>query len=94
MLPLHPDRRSVWKVFRQKQGWRWIFWGTFFGSYLSLVFWLAGFKYSSAGIVALLNQTSTVLIVVFASLFLNEPMTRLKLIAVTLAFFGAALVLY
>ena len=71
-----------------------MFWGTFFGSYLSLVFWLAGFKYSEAGIVALLNQTSTVLIVIFATLFLKEPMTRLKLIAVTMAFLGAVIVLY
>ena len=36
---------------------------------LSLFCWLAGFKYAKAGVVALLNQTSTILIVVFAALF-------------------------
>jgi drug/metabolite transporter (DMT)-like permease len=94
LLPFHPDGRSAFDVFRRQRGRTWMFWGTFFGSYLSLVFWLAGFKYSQAGVVALLNQTSTVLIVIFAALFLKEPMTRLKLVAVTMAFFGAVVVLY
>src|SRR5262249_4925902 len=40
MLALHPDRKSVRKAARPQQAWRWIFWGTFFGSYLSLICWL------------------------------------------------------
>jgi drug/metabolite transporter (DMT)-like permease len=56
--------------------------------------WLAGFKYSQAGIAALLNQTSTVLVVLFAAAFLQEPLTKVKLLAVALAFSGAAIVLY
>jgi drug/metabolite transporter (DMT)-like permease len=56
--------------------------------------WLAGFKYSRAGVAALLNQTSTVLIVLLAALFLQEPLTKLKLVAVGMAFAGAAIVLY
>jgi drug/metabolite transporter (DMT)-like permease len=68
--------------------------GTLFGSYLSLMAWLAGFKYSQAGVAALLNQTSTVLIVLLAAVFLKERLTRVKLVAVALAFTGAAMVLY
>ena len=93
-LPLHPDRKSVYAAFRPQPGWKWMLGGTFFGAYLSLMCWLAGFKYSQAGTVALLNQTSTVLIVLLAALFLHEPLTRLKLIAVTMAFTRSALVLY
>jgi drug/metabolite transporter (DMT)-like permease len=93
-MPLHPDRKSVYAAFRPQPGWRWMLGGTFFGSYLSLMCWLAGFKYSRAGVVALLNQTSTVLVVLLAALFLQEPLTRLKLLAVALAFAGAAMVLY
>ena len=48
----------------------------------------------SPGIAALLNQTSTVLVALFAALFLKEPLTKIKLVAVGLAFSGAALVLY
>jgi drug/metabolite transporter (DMT)-like permease len=93
-LPLHPDRKSVRAILRPQPAWKWMLLGTFFGSYLSIVTWLAGFKYSQAGIVALLNQTSTVLIVVFAWLFLKEPMTRLKLVAVGMAFVGTVIILY
>ena len=93
-LPLHPDRRAVFAAFRPQPAWRWMLLGTFFGSYLSIITWLAGFKYSQAGIAALLNQTSTVLIVVFAAVFLKEPMTRLKLVAVAMAFVGTVIILF
>jgi drug/metabolite transporter (DMT)-like permease len=93
-LPFHRNRRSVYAAFRPQPGWKWMLWGTFFGSYLSLMCWLAGFKYSQAGTVALLNQTSTVLIVLLAALLLREPLTKLKLIAVAMAFTGSAMVLY
>ena len=93
LMPLHPDRRAVLKTFRPHAGWTWMVLGTFFGSYLSLLCWLGGFKYSRAGIAALLNQTSTVLIVLLAAIVLKEPLTRVKLLAVGMAFAGAAMVL-
>jgi drug/metabolite transporter (DMT)-like permease len=93
LMPLHPDRRAVLETFRPHTGWTWMLLGTFFGSYLSLLCWLAGFKYSQAGISALLNQTSTVLIVLLAGIILKEPLTRIKLLAVAAAFAGAAMVL-
>jgi drug/metabolite transporter (DMT)-like permease len=92
-LPFHPDRKSVYAILRPQPAWKWMFAGTFLGSYLSIISWLAGFKYSQAGIAALLNQTSTVFIVVFAWLFLKEPMTRLKLLAVGMAVAGAVIIL-
>jgi drug/metabolite transporter (DMT)-like permease len=94
VVPVHPNRKSVYEVFRPQPGWKWMLLGTFFGSYLSLMCWLAGFKYSRAGVAALLNQTSTVVIVLLAALFLHEPLTKLKIVAVALAFIGVALVLY
>jgi drug/metabolite transporter (DMT)-like permease len=93
LMPLHPDRRAVLKTFRPHAGWTWMLLGTFFGSYLSLLCWLGGFKYSQAGISALLNQTSTVLIILLAAIVLKEPLTRVKLLAVGMAFAGAAIVL-
>lgn len=94
LMPLHPDRRKVYDAFRPHAGWTWMLLGTFFGSYLSLMCWLAGFKYSNAGTAALLNQTSTVLIVLLAAVVLREPLTRLKLLAISIAFAGALMVLY
>jgi len=93
-LPFHSERKSVISILRPQPAWKWMFLGTFFGSYLSIISWLAGFKYSQAGIAALLNQTSTVFIVILAWLFLKEPMTRLKLLAMGMAFAGAVIILY
>jgi drug/metabolite transporter (DMT)-like permease len=94
VMPFHPDRKSVYAVFTPQKAWRWMIAGTFLGSYLSVVTWVAGFKYSLAGIAALLNQTSTVFIVLLAALFLEEPMNRHKLLAVAMAFIGVAIILY
>jgi drug/metabolite transporter (DMT)-like permease len=93
LFPFHPDRRDVAKAFRPQAAWKWLIGGTVFGTYLSLISWLSGFKYSRAGTAALLNQTSTIWIVLFAALFLREPLTRAKLVAVAMAFAGAAIIL-
>jgi drug/metabolite transporter (DMT)-like permease len=94
MLLISGERKSVLSAFRPQSAWKWMFCGTFFGSYLSLLCWLGGFKYSHADVAAVLNQMSTVFIVVLASLLLKEPMTRMKLAAVGIALLGAIIVIY
>lgn len=66
--------------------------GTVLGSYLSLLCWVAGMKYTSAGTAAILNQTSSIYILVLATLLLHEPFTRRKLVACTLAVAGALVI--
>jgi len=66
--------------------------GAFFGTFLSVIFWLAGFKYTLAGRAAIYNQLSTIFIILLASIFLNEIMTKRKWIAVTLALVGSFIV--
>ena len=66
--------------------------GAFFGTFLSVIFWLAGFKYTLAGRAAIYNQLSTIFIIILASIFLNEIMTKRKWIAVTLALIGSFIV--
>jgi drug/metabolite transporter (DMT)-like permease len=92
-LPFRADRKSVIGILKPHAAWKWMLPGSFLGSYLSIMTWLAGFKYSQAGVVALLNQTSTVFIILFAWLFLKEPMTRTKSVAAGMAFTGAAILL-
>lgn len=66
--------------------------GSFFGTFLSVIFWLAGFKYTMAGRAAIYNQLSTVLIILMAAIFLREPMSPRKWFAVILAFSGGLIV--
>jgi drug/metabolite transporter (DMT)-like permease len=49
-------------------------------------------KYTLTGIAAILNQTSTIFILLFASLLLGEPMTRRKVLAAGLAVAGILVV--
>jgi drug/metabolite transporter (DMT)-like permease len=63
------------------------------GSYFSLLMWIGAFKYAPAGIAALLNQTSTVFIVLLAVLVLGEPMTMRLALALLLACAGSLVVL-
>ena len=51
--------------------------GAFFGTYLSVILWLAGYKYLS-GKAAIYNQLSTVLISIMAVVFLKEKLTNKK----------------
>lgn len=63
------------------------------GAYLSLIFWMAGFKYTSASVASLLNQCSTLFIFAMAILILKEPLTRPKVFSMILALTGCILTL-
>ena len=66
--------------------------GAFMGTFLSVIFWLAGFKYTLASRAAIYNQLSTILITLMAAIFLKERMNRRSWVAVALAVAGAFLV--
>ncbi len=90
---ISPGRRGIWSVFRPRRVWRYSLPGTVMGSYLALLFWIAGMKYTRAGTAAILNQTSTIYILILATLVLHEPFTRRKALAASLALGGVMLVL-
>lgn len=96
MLPvvaLAPRRRAILSHFRPAPAWKYMLPGTALGSFLSLILWIAGMKYTQAGIAAILNQTSTIHILIFASIFLGEPLTRRKGYAAVLAVAGILMVI-
>ena len=64
----------------------------FLGTFLAVIFWLAGFKYTLAGRAAIYNQLSTILITLMAAIFLKERMNCRRWIAVAFAVAGALLV--
>jgi len=89
---LSPDRRRHLAAFRPHRAWRFSLTGTVLGSYLALMLWIAGMKYTQAGAAAILNQTSTIYVLLLASLLLHEPLTRRKLAAAALAVAGIVMV--
>ena len=66
--------------------------GSFLGTFLSVIFWLSGYKYTLAGRAAIYNQLSTIFIIILAAIFLKEVMTTKKWAAVSLALGGAFIV--
>ncbi len=67
--------------------------GALVGQYLSMLLWLGGYKYTSASVAAILNETTSIFIVVLAAVFLHEALTRRKLLGVALTISGVACML-
>jgi len=82
------NRRAWFRVFRPSAVWKTCMPASFFGSFLAMIFWVGGYKYTSASIAAILNQTSTIMALFFAWVILKEPLTRRKLLAALLAISG------
>jgi drug/metabolite transporter (DMT)-like permease len=86
------NRRSHFSVFRPNRNWKFSLTGTILGSYIALIFWLGGMKYTRAGTAAILNQTSTIYVIILAAVLLGEPFTKRKAASVIMALFGIVLV--
>ena len=92
VMLLRRDRRRLFEGMWPKRGLRYAVLGTFFGTYLTALTWMAGMKFTLISIAAILNQLSVLFIFLFASVFLREPLTRRKVVAVVVAFLGVLLV--
>jgi drug/metabolite transporter (DMT)-like permease len=80
-------------AFRPAPVWRTLLPAAFIGTYLSLIFWLGGFKWAAASVAAVLNQLATVYILVLAWLVLGEPVTGRRVLGGALAVAGALVVI-
>ncbi|HUS23761.1 MAG TPA: DMT family transporter [Candidatus Binatia bacterium] len=66
--------------------------GSVLGSYVSMMLWLAGYKYTRASIAAVLNETTVLFILALAVLFLGERVGRRQLAGSAVAVAGVVLV--
>ncbi|MCG8463516.1 MAG: DMT family transporter, partial [Xanthomonadales bacterium] len=79
--------------FFSQQPWIYLISGSVLGTYLSMVFWLAGYRYTQASIASILNETAAVFIVIMAWLFLKEPLNLRKVLGIVLALSGVLVLL-
>lgn len=63
------------------------------GQGLSMVLWLGGYKYTSASVAAILNETASVFLVLMGAFWLGEPLGRRTVCGVVLTFGGIACML-
>lgn len=94
MLALLPLMRAQFRL----PHWRAVPWAALLpaaaiGQYLSMLLWLAGYKYIDASVASILNETASIFILLFAAAFLHERLTLRKLLAVALTFAGVAVML-
>jgi drug/metabolite transporter (DMT)-like permease len=66
----------------------------FLGQYVSMVLWMAGYKYTEASVAAVLNETASVFIVLLAALFLREGLDARRIAGVTCTLSGVACMLF
>lgn len=88
VLPAHhrvPSLRAV--------PWRLLILAAVLGQYVAMLFWLAGYKYTSASVASVLNETASIFILLFAWLLLKEPLGRRKLVGVACTFCGVGVML-
>jgi drug/metabolite transporter (DMT)-like permease len=80
-------------AFKPSVHWRTSIPAAVLATFLSLLFWHAGFKYTSAAAAAILNQMSTIFALLLAAVLLHERLTPRKVVAVVVAFVGVMLII-
>ncbi|MDW3229615.1 MAG: DMT family transporter [Acidobacteriota bacterium] len=93
-LPLFRKWKEDFKPLLKLSTWKILAPASFFGTYLSLIFWIGGMKFTFASIASALNQLNTIFIFILAAIFLKEKASLPRIVAVILAFLGAFLVAY
>ena len=66
---------------------------SFLGAYLSMMMWLAGYKFIPASEASILNESASAWIVLFAWLFLGESLGLRKVAGLVLTMIGVAIML-
>ena len=77
----------------EAKGGMWLILGTFLGQYVSMMIWVAGYKYTSASVASILNETASVFILLLSWIFLKEHLNFRKVIGVVITITGVLFVL-
>lgn len=88
-ITLARDWRQSMAAFVPSARWRSLLPATVLGTYVAMLLWLGGFKWADASTAAVLNQMSTVYMLVMAWGVLGEPLTRRQVAGSLIAVAGA-----
>ncbi|MFH0882553.1 MAG: DMT family transporter [bacterium] len=94
ILPFLRGRRKMFAELRNRSVWSSMIPASLIGTYVSLVFWLSGMKYTQASTASALNQTSTLFTFLLAALLLREPVTAKRVLGVIIGMGGVLLVIF
>lgn len=83
-----PQRGRYLALFRPSPIWKASASASVLGGYLSMVLWMAGFKYADASVAAVINQTTVFFSMALATLLLGEPFGWRRGLSMGLAFAG------
>ncbi|MBN1296457.1 DMT family transporter [bacterium] len=89
-------RKERWQLYRsliRKRAFILALPGTLLGNVISMLTWVAAFKYTDLGSASILNQTSVIFVVILAAIFLKETLDRQRIIATILGFAGSVVIL-
>ncbi len=84
------NRAAALAAFVPSRAWRVSVPAAVVGAYMALILWLLGMKLTETTVAGVLNQLSTVFVIVFAALFLHEPLRPRRVAAVVLGFVAGA----
>lgn len=76
------------------QHWGLLLTGCFLGTYVAMLLWLAGYRYTQASVAAVLNESAALWIMLFAWWFLGDSLSRRQLVCAGLIATGVMLVLF
>ncbi len=77
----------------KKTGGVWLIVGAFIGQYVSMMVWVAGYKYTSASIASILNETASIFILLLSWAMLGEKINARKIIGICITMAGVTFVL-
>lgn len=94
LLPFYTQSRSILTSLWDRKKWKYTVTGSFLGTYIAMLLWLAGMKLTLASVASALNQTSNIFVFIFAAVILKESMNKKKIVAIILAMTGAFMVMF
>jgi drug/metabolite transporter (DMT)-like permease len=88
---LRGDRRQFVRCFRPARSWWVTMPAAVIGVYMAMLFWIMGMTYTHTTTASVLNQMSVIFILILATIFLREPLTVRKAVAIAMGFGGGVL---